>query len=142
MLLGRGRGRRDLLGCLSTWRWASVAPLPLGTPALVKLPAKADSLLLRRLLEQCLVGVTVYAVENVDVSRGGCEAFACPGEITAQAVSTILSVVSGRYPCWRQSFPIKGNNTVPPPFSLRVTPLSSTAYGWLSCAKEVSETRL
>ena len=27
MLLGRGRGRKDLLGCPSTWQWASVASL-------------------------------------------------------------------------------------------------------------------
>ena len=39
----------------------------------MKLPAEADFLLLRRLLEQCLVGVAVSAVEKVDVSRGGVE---------------------------------------------------------------------
>ena len=76
------------------------------------------------------------------MSVGVVGAFACPGAITAQAVSTILSVASGRYPYWRQSFPIKGNCTVPPPFSLRVTPPSSTADGWPSCTKEGSETRL
>ena len=37
----------------------------------MELPAESDSLLLRRLLEQCLVGVTVSAVEKVLVSRGG-----------------------------------------------------------------------
>ena len=37
----------------------------------MKLLAVADSLLLRRLLEQCLVGVAASAVEEVDVSRGG-----------------------------------------------------------------------
>ena len=37
----------------------------------MKLLAEADSLLLRRLLEQCLVGVVVNAVEKVDVRRGG-----------------------------------------------------------------------
>ena len=37
----------------------------------MKLPAEADSLLLRRLLEQCLVGVAVSAVEKIDASRGG-----------------------------------------------------------------------
>ena len=37
----------------------------------MKLPAEADSLLLRRLLEQCLVGVAVSAVEKVDASLGG-----------------------------------------------------------------------
>ena len=37
----------------------------------MKLPAEADSLLLRRLLEQCLVGVAASAMETVDVSRGG-----------------------------------------------------------------------
>ena len=36
----------------------------------MKLSAEADSLLLRRLLVQCLVGVVVGAVEKVDVSRG------------------------------------------------------------------------
>ena len=39
-------------------------------------------------------------------------------------------------------FPIRGNYTIPLPFSLRVTPLSSTADEWPSCAKEVSGTRL
>ena len=75
------------------------------------------------------------------MSVGMVGAFACPGEIMAQAVSTILPVASGWYLYWRQSFPIKGNYTVRPPFSFRVTPLSSTADGWPSCAKEVSETR-
>ena len=37
----------------------------------MKLPAGADSLLLRRLLGQCLVGVAASAVETVDVSWGG-----------------------------------------------------------------------
>ena len=37
----------------------------------MKLPAEADSLLLRRLLEQYLVGVAVSALEKVGVSRGG-----------------------------------------------------------------------
>ena len=37
----------------------------------MKLPAEADSLLLRHLVEQCVVGVAVSATENVDVSRGG-----------------------------------------------------------------------
>ena len=139
--MGRGRDGRDLLGCPSTWRWASVASLLLSTPALVKLPAEADSLLLRRLLEQCLVGVTVSAVENIDVSRGG-GSFRLPRSNTAQAVSTILPVASGWHSYWRQSFPIKGNYTIPPPFSLRVTPPSCTTDEWPSCATEVSGTRL
>ena len=37
----------------------------------MKLPAEADSLLLRRLLEQCLVGVAVSAAGKVDASRSG-----------------------------------------------------------------------
>ena len=37
----------------------------------MKLPAEANSLLLRRSLEQRLVGVTVSATEKVDVSPGG-----------------------------------------------------------------------
>ena len=36
----------------------------------MKLPAEADSLLLRRLLEQCVVDGAVSAMEKVDVSRG------------------------------------------------------------------------
>ena len=37
----------------------------------MKLPTEADSSLLRRLLEQCLVGEAVSAVEKVDARRGG-----------------------------------------------------------------------
>ena len=37
----------------------------------MKLPAEAASLLLRHLLEQCLVGVAASAVEKDDLSRGG-----------------------------------------------------------------------
>ena len=55
-------------------------------------------------------------------------AFACPGTITARAVSTNLPFASGRYPYWRQSFPIRGKCKVFPPFSLRVTPSLSPAY--------------
>ena len=36
----------------------------------MKLPAEADFLLLRRLLEQCLVGGAVGVVEKADASRG------------------------------------------------------------------------
>ena len=68
------------------------------------------------------------------MSVGVAGAFAYPGAKTVQAVSTILPVAS--------DFPMKGNCTVPPPFSLGVTLLYSTADGWPSCAKEMSETRL
>ena len=107
----------------------------------MKLPAEADSLLLRRLLEQCLVGVTVSAMEYIDVSWGG-GSFRFPKSITAQAVSTILPVASGWHSYWRQSFPIKGIYTIPPPFSLIVTQPSCTTDEWPSCATEVSGTRL
>ena len=131
-----------LLGCPSTWQSAPVASLSLSIPALVKLPAEADSLLLRRFLGQCLVGVAISAVKTVDVSRGG-RIFLLPKSNNgASSVYHSTCRLKAEIPYWRQSFPIKGNCTASPPFSLRVTPLSSTADGWPCCVKEVIGSRL
>ena len=87
------------------------------------------------------MGVVVSAVEKVDVGRGGCSVRlprSNNGTSSVYHPTCRLRAV----PIWRQSFSIKGNYTVPPPFSLRVTSLSSTANGWPSCTNEVIETRL
>ena len=82
--------------------------------------AEVDVLLLNRFLEQHFVCVAVRAVEGIDASGGG-ESFCLPEAFTAHGVSTTLPFASGRYPYWRQRFLIRGNCTVSPPFSLRVT---------------------
>ena len=69
------------------------------------------------------------------MSVGVVRAFAFPGAITAQEVSTTLPFASGRYPYWRQSFPITGKCTVFLPFRLRVTPSLSPVYVSLWVAK-------
>ena len=86
------------------------------------------------------MGVAVSAVEKVNVSRGG-GSFRLPrsnnGTRSVYHPTCCLRAV----PILAAKFSDQGNCTIPPPFSLGVTPLS-TADEWPSCAKEVSETRL